>query len=79
MADTVDTTRQAAGFRELLANGPVRLLVICSLINSVGFFAMMPFLALYLADLTTLPPRRSARSPDPSPWWERSAPLSAAR
>ncbi|OIJ85007.1 hypothetical protein BIV25_45150 [Streptomyces sp. MUSC 14] len=40
----------------MLANGPVRLLVICSLINSVGFFAMMPFLALYLADLTTLPP-----------------------
>lgn len=50
------TTEAQAGFRDLMADRNVRLLVVCSLINSVGFFAMVPFLALYLADTTSLPP-----------------------
>ncbi|MCQ8772078.1 MFS transporter [Streptomyces sp. AA8] len=51
-----ETTQMQAGFKELMADRTVRILVLCSLINSVGFFSMMPFLALYLADITTLPP-----------------------
>ncbi|MEU5211491.1 MFS transporter [Streptomyces sp. NPDC020742] len=50
-----ETTQVPAGFRNLIADRTVRLLVICSLINSVGFFSMIPFLALYLADITSLP------------------------
>lgn len=50
------TTQAQAGFRGLITDKTVRVLVVCSLINSVGFFSMMPFLALYLTDITSLPP-----------------------
>lgn len=53
---TTTTQVRQAGFADLIGDRTVRLLALCSLINSCAFFGMMPFLALYLADITSLPP-----------------------
>ncbi|MFD3839376.1 MFS transporter [Streptomyces sp. NPDC058642] len=55
MTTTTTQVRQA-GFADLIGDRTVRVLALCSLINSCAFFGMMPFLALYLADITSLPP-----------------------
>lgn len=45
---------QTSGIRELLRSGPVRVLAAITLVTSVAFFAMVPFLTLYLSDVTKL-------------------------
>ena len=55
MTTTTTQVRQA-GFADLIGDRTVRVLALCSLINSCAFFGMMPFLVLYLADITSLPP-----------------------
>ncbi|MEU9910655.1 HEXXH motif-containing putative peptide modification protein [Streptomyces sp. NPDC051001] len=52
MVTTTTTQVRQAGFADLIGDRAVRVLALCSLINSCAFSSMMPFLALYLATVT---------------------------
>jgi predicted MFS family arabinose efflux permease len=53
-APAAQGSQRAQGPQRWYRNPVLRLLVVGSLLNSVAFFATLPFLTLYLSDISTL-------------------------